>query len=360
MRKIVIRKPGHYDRLRLEHATLPPLGPGMVHVTVDAAGVNYADCVVRMGLYKSARDYVGWPITPGFEVAGRVARVGEGVEDLSPGDAVIAVTRFGGYATDVVVPRRQVFAVPPGWSMLQAAAFPAVHLTAYYALVELAAPRKGANVLVHSAAGGVGSVLVQLARHRGCQVVGVVGSAHKVDAVRSLGAHAVIDKSSEPLWDRAELHSPGGYQAIFDANGVATLRQSYRHLAATGRLVVYGFHTMLPRGGDRVRWLRLAWNWLRTPRFDPLDLTNRNRSVMGFNLSYLFDHASLLRESMERLGAWVDEKVLQAPQVRPYPLSRVSEAHRDLESGQTVGKLVLVPDARWEDLVGSASRQGAP
>ena len=88
-----------------------------MHVAVRACGVNYADCVVRMGLYKSAKEYVGWPITPGFEVAGVVARVGSEVDDLRVGDEVIAVTRFGGYASDVVVPRRQVFAIPRGFTM---------------------------------------------------------------------------------------------------------------------------------------------------------------------------------------------------------------------------------------------------
>src|SRR5690606_33075194 len=237
-----------------------------------------------------------------------------------------------------------VFDLPRGFSIPEAAAFAAVHLTAYYALVVLARPEKGAMVLVHSAAGGVGSALVQIARHLGCHVVGVVGSSHKVDVVRALGAEAVIDKSREDLWNRAELHAPTGYDAIFDANGVSTLRQSYRHLAPTGRLVIYGFHSMLPRAGERLSYLRLAWNWLRTPRFDPLDLTNKNRSVMGFNLSYLFDHTARLHQAMACLTGWVDEGVLRPPAITTYPLSRVADAHRDLESGRTVGKLVLLPE----------------
>jgi len=342
--KIVIHRRGGYDRLRLERHVLPRLSAQDVHVQVHAAGVNYADCVVRMGLYSSAKDYVGWPITPGFEVAGVVARVGGDVTDVRVGDEVIAVTRFGGYASDLVVPRRQVFAIPRGMTMVQAAAVPAVYLTAYHAAVELARPKHGAHVLVHSAAGGVGGALVQIARVLGCHVVGVVGGAHKVEHAHALGAHAVIDRSAGRLWDEAETHSPAGYDVVFDANGVDTLGASLRHLAPMGRLIVYGFASMLPRADQKLRWWRLAWHWLRTPRISPFDLTTRNRSVMGFNLSYLFDHAKLLAESMGQITRWFDEGLLRAPAVSTFPLAAAGEAQRSLETGNTVGKIVLLTE----------------
>ncbi|MBX7080467.1 MAG: medium chain dehydrogenase/reductase family protein [Nannocystaceae bacterium] len=345
MATVVIHRKGGYERLVLEQHPVAPVGPQDVHVSVAAAGVNYADCVVRMGLYQSAKDYVGWPITPGFEVAGLVARVGSEVRDVAVGDAVIAVTRFGGYTSDLVVPRRQVFAVPRGLSLQQAAAVPAVYLTAYHALCELAQPRPGATVLVHSAAGGVGGALVQIARIRGCRVVAVVGSPHKVDHARALGADVVIDRSREPLWSTAASHAPAGYDVVLDANGIATLRGSYRALAPMGKLVVYGFASMLPRAGQRLSWLRLAWHFLRTPRFSPFELTNRNRSVMGFNLSYLFDHTQLLRDSMAQLQQWFEDGALRPPPITPVPLTEVAAAHRLLESGATIGKLVLVPGA---------------
>ena len=343
MRKVVIHRRGGYDQLRLEEHPSAPLPSGAVRIAVEAAGVNYADCVVRMGLYKSARDYVGWPITPGFEVAGTIVEVGEGVHDRREGDRVIAVTRFGGYADEVVVPATQVFALPRGFTAIEAASFPAVHLTAEYAIGTLARCSRGDWVLVHSAAGGVGMALVRLARHLQCHVVGVVGAAHKVDHARAAGATAVIDASNDDLWRAAEQLRPEGYDAIFDANGISTLRRSYQHVAPTGRLVVYGFASMLPRAGERMRWLRLGWDWLRTPRFDPFALTNENRSVMGFNLSYLFDHLGLLHATMDKLLTLAAEGVLPPPPVTAYPLRDVAAAHRDLESGRTVGKLVLVP-----------------
>lgn len=340
-RRVVIEGPGSYAQLGLREDSAPLPGRGEVQIEVEAAGVNFADCVVRMGLYESAKKYVGWPITPGFEVAGRVASVGADIDDLKPGDEVLAVTRFGGYSTHVVAPRRQVFLRPQALTAQQAAAIPSVFMTAYFALHELAHPRAGDHLLVHSAAGGVGGALVQLGKLAGCRVVGVVGAAHKIEEARRCGADAVIDRSREPVWTTARRLAPEGYAVILDANGADSLRQSYRHLASPGKLVVYGFHTMLQTSEGRPSWPRLVLDWLRTPRFNPLDMTGQNRSVMAFNLSYLFERADLLAEGMERLLGGFASGALRPPPVTPYRIEQVADAHRALESGQTTGKLVL-------------------
>lgn len=188
------------------------------------------------------------------------------------GDKVFGVSLFGGYSSQIRVPQHQVFPLPDGFSFEQAAAFPAVALTAYFAMFELAHPRPGQRVLIHSAAGGVGSSLVQLAKIAGCHVVGVVGSTHKIEHARRMGCDFVIDKSKQDLWAAAKdaakalsrrptpassvdgpsqaadpaasvgssvnLTEPNEerqlFHAIFDANGVSTLSQSYAHLAPTG------------------------------------------------------------------------------------------------------------------------------
>ena len=336
-----MHRPGGHRRLVIEEHPRPEPGAGEVHIEVAAAGVNFADTLVRMGLYKSSRDQVGWPVTPGFEVAGRVAALGQGVTDLAVGDEVLAVTLFGGYASELVVPRDQVFAVPQGVTLEEAAAFPSPFLTAYYGLIELARPRPGESVLVHSAAGGVGGALVQLGKVAGCRVVGVVGADHKVETARRLGADEVIDRSSQDLWREARRLEPGGYAVVCDANGVATLKESYRHLRRPGKLVVYGFHSMLARGTSRASWLRLAWAWLRTPRFDPLRMTNSSRSVLAFNLSYFFGQKELLAEILEQLLEWLRQGRIAPPPVTTYSFEAVAEAHRTIESGESVGKLVL-------------------
>ncbi len=177
-RRVRIRAPGGYDKLELERDFDPGRpGAGEVLVEVEAAGVNFADSAVRMGLYSSAKEYVGWPITPGFEFAGRVSDVGAGVTGFTPGAEVFGVVRFGAWSSHVVTRAELVMPIPPGVTIEQAAGIPTVFLTAYYPLFVLTRVRAGERVLIHSAAGGVGGALIQLAKIAGCRVVGVVGAA---------------------------------------------------------------------------------------------------------------------------------------------------------------------------------------
>lgn len=343
MKKIVIEKPGSYDQLTLKE--LPDLIPasGEILIETRAIGVNFADCCVRMGVYSSAKEFIGWPITPGFEVSGIILAVGEGVTHFKPGQKVIALTFFGGYSSHVIAREELVFALPSNLSFEEGAAIPAVFLTAYYALLELAHPRKGDQILVHSAAGGVGSTLVQLGKMLECTVVGIVGGPQKVKAVCDLGADFVIDKSSVNLWKEAEKLAPKGYDVILDANGIETLKMSYKHLSTGGKLIVYGFHTMFSKGRGTPNWFKMIWDYLRTPRFNPLKMTNENHSVLAFNLSYLFDKKAFLKEAMNAILKAIEEKKLKPPLITTYSLEKAADAHRDLESGKTVGKLILTP-----------------
>ncbi|HEY3496567.1 MAG TPA: medium chain dehydrogenase/reductase family protein [Polyangiaceae bacterium] len=341
MRKVLVRRPGNVSRLELESAPDPEPAPGEVLVEVRAAGVNFADLVVRMGLYGSAKKYVGWPITPGFEISGVVTRAGANVSALRTGDRVLGLTRFGGYVSHICLPEVQVVRMPDALDFAEAAAFPVVFLTAWYALADQCRLRSGEAVLVHSAAGGVGSALVQLAKRAGLFVVAVVGASHKVASVQALGADVVIDKSREALWPAVERAMPQGFHAVFDANGAETLRQSYRHLRSRGRLVVYGFHTLLKRGSDRLPLFRAGFGWLGTPRFSPLAMTDDNTGVVAFNLSYLFDELALFQPAIAELVGALERGELRAPELTRVPFDKVSEAHRLLHSGTSVGKVVL-------------------
>jgi NADPH:quinone reductase-like Zn-dependent oxidoreductase len=342
VKRIVIDRPGGYGALKLVESDDPAPGKGEVVVACKACGVNYADGIIRMGLYESAKRLHGYPITPGFEVAGTIAAIGEGVDGWRIGDEVVGLTLFDGYASHLKIGVDGVFSRPAHLTVEQAATLPTVFLTAWWMIHRQLYPREGETWLVHSAAGGVGSAIVQLGRLVGARIVGVVGGAHKVEHARAMGADAVIDKSSQPLWETAERHAPDGFDAVFDANGVATLKDSYAHLAPTGRLVVYGFHTMLPKTG-RLNWPKLAWHWLRTPRFNPLKMTQDNRSVLAANLSFLQSHAPSLREGMLWLMARFESGELQPLPVESYPLRNAAEAQRRIESGTTIGKLALIP-----------------
>ena len=186
-------------------------------------------------------------------------------------------------------------------------------------------------------------MLAQLAKIAKLRIVGVVGSSHKVSyANDKLKCDLVIDKSVENLWQRAESFSPDGYNAIFDANGYSTLRSGYNHLAPGGRLIVYGFHSMLPKAGGRLdikAWFNIIWGYLKTPTFSPLKM--QNKGILCFNLSFMFSRTDILEEALAELLQHIKSGALKVPEVTVFPMSKVAEAHRSIESGTTVGKLVL-------------------
>jgi len=339
--RIIVRKPGSFDRLEIETFEPKNPGPGEVLVKTHAAGVNYADVCVRWGVYASAKEYVGWPITPGFEFSGTILKMGPGTEGFQPGDQVFGVTRFSAYASHITARADLLWKNPATLTMEQAAGFPAVFLTAYHGLLQNVYTRPGMKVLIHSAAGGVGSALVQLAKIQNMEVTGVVGSSHKVEYVKALKADHVIDKSRQNLWAECERIAPQGFDLIFDANGPETLKDSYQHLRPTGKLICYGFHTLLPKESGRIQYFKALKGLWRMPRFNPLNMTNENKSLIAFNLSFLFDRQELLNEAMPPLLAWLQEGKLQAPRVDVFPFTQVAQAHQAIQSGRTVGKLVL-------------------
>jgi len=371
-RCVVIGRPGGGEQLRL--ITLKPgiatrgynLGRGpfttsttsstgipsdCVVLSNRAFSVNYADCCIRWGLYESANKFCGYPICPGFDVAGVVEQVGSSVKDLKVGDRVFGCTLFGAYSTRVLVPEMHLRKIPLDFTFSEAAAIPTVALTSLYALF-LAGhyPSKSEfrnkAILIHSAAGGVGGMLVQMSKLLGLgPVVGVVGRTAKVEAAKALGCDVVIDKSTTPdLWGSAEEASPDGYAAIMDSSGVATLTESYEHLAPTGRLIVFGFHTNLPIGKDSLspfEWIKMAFRMRKMPKFDPMTMGSQNKAILAFNLSFFSNEREMLSSLFSQILEWINNGKLQCPRVVELPLEQIREAHDLIQSGTTVGKIVL-------------------
>lgn len=337
MKRIIVRKPGGHAALELVEEKDPAPKAGEARVKVRAAGINYADCVLRMGRYEAAKGR--YPLTPGFEFAGVVDRP---AGDFKEGERVFGITPFGGYASSLCVSPRQLWRIPQGWSDADAAGFPAVFLTAYWGLFRTAKVEKGETVLVHSAAGGVGGAMIQLARIRGCRIFGVVGAQSKAEYARSLGAEQVVVRKDGKLWEEIDRLVPDGFDAIFDSGGVDTLRNGFGRLAPGGRLVAFGFADIIPRGQARPNPLKMLWNYLRVPKFSPIDMTFRNRGVLGFNVLTLFDRQlDQAGEAVREMLGWIGEgKIKQAP-VAEFPLAEVGEAQAALESGTTQGKLIL-------------------
>jgi NADPH:quinone reductase-like Zn-dependent oxidoreductase len=343
MRKVVVHRPGGFNQLKIESYPDPSPEGNQVVVETKAIGVNYADCVVRMGFYASQKKYIGWPVTPGFDFSGIVVKKGKDVSKVKEGDEVFGACFFNAYATHVTSPQDWIFPIPDHISFEEAGGFMTIFCTAYYALHLSTIIFPSSTILVHSAAGGVGSALLQLCKKAGWRTIGVVGSASKVEAAKDMGANVVIDKSQEDLWKAVRTHAPKGCDVILDGNGVSTLRGSYQALKPTGKLISYGFHSMFPRKKGNPNYYRLMMNYFRTPKFNPVDMHKKNKNLITFNLSFLFKRKDLRDMAMNDLFSWLNERQIRMPKITTYPFEEVAQAHKDIQSGQTVGKLVLVP-----------------
>jgi NADPH:quinone reductase-like Zn-dependent oxidoreductase len=338
-RRIMIVKPGSYRVLQFDDSPIEEPRPEEIQIDVRACGINFADISVRLGLYAAAKGR--YPICPGLEFSGIVARTGSKVKDYEPGDRVFGASQFGAYATSINSSSDHLWRLPQGWDLSRGAAFPVAYLTAYYALHHVGHLKASDKVLVHSAAGGVGTALLHLLKINGNVSVGVVGRSEKIESPEKSGATFVIDKGRQDLWAMAEELSPDGYDLVLDANGASTLKESYRHLRPTGRLLIYGFASMFSHSG-RKNVMKLLWYYLRTPRFTPFDLTGSNKTISGFNLIYLFNKVDLFRSIMETLLGWDEEGRLPPMPITSFPFEEVAMAHRAIESGATVGKLILL------------------
>lgn len=323
---------------------LHPPGPGEIHLRVSAAGVNFADLLQRAGLYGKVPDL---PYAPGFEVAGEVARVGEGVESWKPGDRAVALLRFGGYARDVILPADQAFPYPSAITPSQAAGIPVVFLTAWVCLFETGHARPGDSVLVLGAGGGVGTAAVQLAVDRGLVVYGTAGTPEKrAFVVDGLGAKACFD--SRGAWAEDLFQALGrkwGLDIAMDPVGGKATDAARALLNPLGRLVFYGMSEAMP--GRKRSWPKAILARLRTRSIHPLSLVVPNQGVFGIHLLYLKQKEALLGPALEEIFAGVLDGRWKPVMDRTFPLDQdgAVEAHRYLHDRGNLGKVVLVPSS---------------
>ena len=334
MRQLVIPRHGPPEVLEVREAPEPRVTQGGVRIRVHAAGINFSDLLARQGLYPDAPKP---PCTVGYEVAGAVDAVGDGVTSFRPGDLVVATTKFGGQSELVVAPASAVFPLPPGWTFEQGAAFPVVYLTAHHMLVRVAAVQRGETVLVHAAAGGVGLAVAELGRILGFRVLGLA-SASKYDVLREFGVEPLDGR--DPRWYEAvRAAAPRGVDVVLDAVGGDSWRHGYRLLAPAGRLICYGASALSE--GPRRNLLKILWQVLRFPRFGPLALMNDNRSVAGVNLGHLWNNRELVEPQVQALLECARAGKLTPRVDRAFPLAEAAAAHRYIHERRNVGKVVL-------------------
>lgn len=338
MKQVWIPRFGAADVLEVREAPDPEPKAGEVRVTVEAAGVNFADILARQGLYMDAPPL---PFVPGYEVAGRVDALGPGVTAPAVGTRVLGLTRFGGYSTRACLPASQAVMVPEGLDAARAAAIPVVSLTAWHSLVTLGNLRPGERVLIHAAAGGVGLAALQIAKLRGAGRIFGTASKSKHETLRKLGLTDPIDYHSTDFEAEVRRLTDGkGVHVILDAVGGKSFSKGYGLLAPGGRLVCFGASS-LTEGGKRSVLRALSTLWAM-PKFKPIDMMMTNRAVFGVNMLHLAENdPELVTQELAEIVALVAKRQLDPIVDLVVPYAEAARAHRRLEERGNVGKVVL-------------------
>ena len=311
-----------------------------MRISVAAAGLTFADVTARHGLYPDAPPI---PCVVGYEVSGTVDQVGEGVTSLTVGARVLALTRFGGHASSVCVPVEATLAIPDAMDFHAAAAVPVNYLTAHHMLFQVGTVYPGQSVLVHMAAGGVGTSVFQLLSTVPDVVSFGTASAQKHDYLRDLGCTHPIDyRTTDYVTEVRKVVGDRGVDIVLDPLGGRDWRRSWDLLAPAGRMVAFGFANAV--GGSKRSLLRVVSELLRTPRMTPIGAMDKNRSLQGVNMGHMWDEIHVLRPQLEKVLALWEQGVVRPHVHAAVPFSNAGEAHRMLEEGENRGKVVLIPD----------------
>ena len=344
MRAVVLTRTGGPDVLAVRALPDPAVGAGEIRIAVRAAGLNFADTMARVGLYPNA------PKTPcvlGYEVAGEIETVGEGVSGFTVGQRVMAGTQFGGQAELATARARDVLPMPEHLSFEEGAAFCVNYATAYAALIIMGGLRSGDRVLIHAAAGGVGTAATQIARNERAEIYGTA-SAAKHEAISAQGVQHPIDyRNTDFTAEVRRLTSGEGVDVILDAMGPTSFRKDYRILRPGGRLIMYGLSEAVGQDGRDV-WAALS-SLLRIPTstmpwWHAGRLLNQNRGVFGLNLLSWWRREGGMDRIMSPLLSDLQTKRLRPVVARSFPFERAGDAHRYLAERRNIGKVVLTPD----------------
>lgn len=338
MRQIWIPKAGEPEVLELREADDPLPGEGEIRIRVEAAGINFADIMGRMGAYP---DLPAMPVVPGYEVAGIVDAIGRDVEADWIGRDVLAMTRFGGYSDVVCVPARLAIPLPESMSFSQGAAIPVNWLTAWHMIEELGHLRSGQTVLIQAAAGGVGTAAVQIVKELGGISIGTA-SAGKHARLKELGlTHAIDYRSQDFVAVTLGLTEGKGVDLALDAVGGESFKRSYRCLRKTGKLMMFGASAVAP--GDQRSLLSALGTVLSMPFFHPMKLMTQNKGVFGINLGQLWDEDAMLTRHLTSILAGFASGKFKAIVDVEIPFAEAARAHARLAARENFGKVLLVP-----------------
>ncbi len=322
MKAVRIHTTGGPEVLRYEEIPVPDPGPGQALVRLEASGVNFIDCYQRSGQYR-----LTLPVTLGQEGAGMVEAIGPDVTEVKPGERVAFANVGGTYAGLVVAPAWRLVPVPPGLELRTAAAAMLQGMTAHYLAHDTYPLKAGDTTLLHAAAGGVGHLLLQMAKRRGARVIATVSSDEKAQIARSLGADEVVVYSRTDFEaDVKRLTGGRGVQVVYDSVGKDTFEKSLRCLSLRGMMVLYG------QSSGAV------------PPVDPQVLNSLGSLFL--TRPTLHHHTHTREELLARATAvlsWIQSGALRLRVDSVFPLAQAADAHRHLQSRAATGKILLTP-----------------
>ncbi|MFC2102800.1 zinc-binding dehydrogenase [Bacteroidota bacterium] len=328
-----VSRAGSLNNPKLIEETFHEPAPDEVAVDVKAIGLNFADLFAIQGLYSATPK---GSFIPGLEYAGRIAALGSDVKDFKVGDRIMGVTKFGAYASRLNIDHRYITKLPDDWSFEEGASYIVQALTAFYALVDLGNIKDNYSVLINSAAGGVGIYSNRIAKKFNAFTIGTVGSESKVEFLKSEGYDEVIVRDNEFSNNLKNVINDIELNIVLDSIGGRVFTESLKLLSPTGRIIVYGAAQFMSHSA-RPNHFKLLLKYLNRPKLDPLSLVDGNKSVMGFNLIYLWEKGEL-HELLYRLS----KLHLEKPYIgHTFSFDDLPSALKLFQSGNTIGKVVI-------------------
>ncbi len=341
MKAAFVTKYGGPEVLEIRDTEIPKPAAGQILVKVRAIGINFADVMGRFGVYP------GTPKPPfilGLEFSGDVVEAGAGVTIFKGGERVMGYSRHGSHAEYVCISENLATELPANMSYEEGASFLVVFLTAYHGIVRLANIRKGEKLLVHAAAGGAGLATLQLAKHLGAEIFGTVGSEEKKELAKNNGANHVINyNTTDFAVEIKQITKNYGVDVVMDAVGGLVYDKSWNLLAGMGRYILYGLAAITGKGALN-KLKAAAVVSVMKPIF-PVQLMSVNKSIFGFNLGTLKGKEGYFKEATLELLKLYNINVLKPFIGRIFDFSEIVEAHRVLQTRQTVGKVVVMVGA---------------
>lgn len=335
MKKIIYPKIGGVDSIEIIEAEEPLATKGEVVVRIHRAGINFADLMMRQGLYGTNPDF---PFTPGYEASGVITSIGEGVDEFVVGERVLAMTGFGGYSEKVSISSTRVFKLPDSVTFDQAAAIPVTYGTAYHMLFHLGRISPGDSVLIHHAAGGVGTAVAQLCKVAGASIVIGTASKSKKEFVEAIGVKFVDRESEDFVKICKEMTDGKGVHHAIDPVGGSNLMRSYKATRRGGKVYFFGASSAVK--GDRRSLIAAVRMWFNTPKLDPIKMMSSNKAVFGVHMG-LLDDDKIFAGHLNALS-----KMLENNEINPvidsiWRFENVAKAQMHMHDRKNRGKILL-------------------